>query len=163
MRTDEQFKAAVLERCARRKKARRRVQAAVCGSCLTLLIAGMILFLPPSPEKPAAGEMRIEILSPYDGETVWLTLTDPAAVTALVEALPAQPSQPEEQEDQTKNNSTADQIAEGYILAVIDPEGNRREYLITDYPALRREGQQLILWKDAASLNTLLKEYTDED
>lgn len=142
MKTDEQFKQAVLERSAQKRQARKKMRRRVVFSCIPLLFCGVIIAawqlrpqLPEIDTPPkktqadvfssegcqAAPEMvLVEVCSP-DEQEIYCSFTEREEVYALVGAQPDVNDAPEEiiaKAEERKNANTTKSETSDEIKAV---------------------------------------------
>lgn len=188
MRTDEQFKNEVFQRCAahRQKRARRLRICLSTAACILLVFSTLLVIRGLSRKKEyllypvesqesdslIAVEMQsVKVCSP-DGSEVYFTVTNPDDIYTLIGYQPDINDFPEEtikraqnksaEADETKS-AVSDQTGSGFLVLFTDTEGNSHGFLVTDDASLYdidryQEGIVLALREDATALIAALKE-----
>ncbi|MBQ6823948.1 MAG: hypothetical protein IJP27_04795 [Clostridia bacterium] len=160
MKTNEQFKAAVFARCARKRQTRRRITATLFSGCLCVFLLSCTAFvvsLPDPQEKrpePPAPLPMVEICSP-DSSVVYFTFTKQEEVDALIACRPIPPA-----ENTTSDTMKSDPslTAPSFLVRYTDADGTVHCLLIGNYSADAEEEWQICSPENAAPLIEKLKE-----
>lgn len=178
MRSDEQFKQAIRDRCDQRRAARKRAVAGILGGMVCIAVisyAAFILTLPKPQNKedilssegivPAPETVLVEVCSP-DGSEVYCSFTEREDIYALIRYQPDVNEPPEvllDTADQLKSDSSDEVPFFSFSVRYTDAEGNVNRYLITDDSSLYStdlymQGWTMALPEAAAPLIQQLKE-----